>query len=100
MNRAQDFRLCRPHVPQEARLVFTHGFTSDPRSTAFFARIPAAIITEGFEVFVQLVIAAMTTEPWPSSYFLPLSVTATGDTGFACLEIIDGSACWNASFDF
>ena len=31
--------------------------------SAFFATNPAAIITEGFDVFVQLVIAAMTTVP-------------------------------------
>ena len=34
-----------------------------PRSTAFFASSPAATITDGFDVFVQLVIAAITTEP-------------------------------------
>jgi hypothetical protein len=31
--------------------------------TAFYARIPAASITSGFEVFVQDVMAAITTEP-------------------------------------
>ena len=46
-----------------ARLVFTHGCCVSPFSTAFFARRPAAIITPGFDVFVQLVIAAITTEP-------------------------------------
>ena len=46
-----------------ARLVFTHGFVRSPRSTAFFASRPAPIITLGFEVFVQLVMAAMTTDP-------------------------------------
>src|SRR5436309_8323986 len=46
-----------------ARLVFTHGFRDKPRSTAFFASKPAAIITLGFDVFVQLVMAAITTEP-------------------------------------
>jgi hypothetical protein len=46
-----------------ARLVFTHGFARSPRSTAFFASSPAPTITCGFDVFVQLVIAAMTTEP-------------------------------------
>src|SRR5439155_7116362 len=46
-----------------ANVVFTWGFTARPRSIAFFARSPAAIITDGFEVLVQLVIAAMTTEP-------------------------------------
>jgi hypothetical protein len=34
-----------------------------PRSTAFFASRPAPSISEGFDVFVQLVIAAITTEP-------------------------------------
>ena len=37
-----------------------------PRSTAFLASRPAAIITLGFDVFVQLVIAAITTEPCSS----------------------------------
>ena len=46
-----------------ARLVLTHGLVARPRSTAFLASRPAATITEGFEVLVQLVIAAMTTEP-------------------------------------
>ncbi len=46
-----------------ARLVFTHGLTCRPRSTAFFATNPAPIITLGFDVLVQLVIAAMTTAP-------------------------------------
>ena len=47
-----------------ARLVFTHGLELRPSSTAFFASRPAPIITCGFEVFVQLVIAAITTWPW------------------------------------
>jgi hypothetical protein len=34
-----------------------------PFSTAFRASNPAASITLGFDVFVQLVIAAITTEP-------------------------------------
>ena len=34
-----------------------------PRSTAFFATSPAASITLGFDVFVQLVMAAITTSP-------------------------------------
>ena len=46
-----------------ARLVFTHGCRFSPRSTAFFASSPAPIITLGFDVFVQLVIAAITTAP-------------------------------------
>src|SRR6266850_6090796 len=46
-----------------ARLLFTHGFRVRPFSTAFFATRPAPIITLGLDVFVQLVMAAMTTEP-------------------------------------
>ena len=61
-----------------ARLVLTHGGVRSPRSTAFFASSPAATITSGFEVFVQLVIAAITTEPFESSYESPLEATATG----------------------
>src|ERR1700684_2620455 len=43
--------------------VLTHGFTLNPFSTAFLASKPAAIITLGFEVLVQEVIAAITTSP-------------------------------------
>jgi hypothetical protein len=50
-----------------ASAVFTQGFTSRPSSTAFFARSPAPTITEGLEVFVQLVMEAMTTVPSPIS---------------------------------
>src|SRR5687768_12752441 len=46
-----------------ARLVLTHGCTFRPRFTAFLASSPAPIMTLGFDVFVQLVIAATTTEP-------------------------------------
>src|SRR4030095_3359497 len=46
-----------------ARLVFTHGCRLSPRSPALFAPSPAPIITLGFEVLVQLVIAAITTAP-------------------------------------
>ena len=38
---------------------------AEPRSTAFFASRPAAIITLGLLVFVQLVIAAIRTLPCP-----------------------------------
>ena len=43
--------------------VFTQAFVCSPFATAFLATRPAAIITAGFDVFVQLVIAAITTEP-------------------------------------
>jgi len=51
-----------------ARLVFTQGRVRSPFSTAFFATSPAPIITEGLEVFVQLVMAAITTVPSCRSY--------------------------------
>ena len=50
-------------VEPGASEVFTHGWRRSPRSTAFLARSPAPSITEGLEVLVQLVIAAITT--WP-----------------------------------
>src|SRR5436309_13706154 len=47
-----------------ARLVFTHGLLFSPRSAAFFAKMPAPSMTDGFDVLVQLVMAAITTEPF------------------------------------
>ena len=46
-----------------AREVLTQGLDFRPRAFAFFASRPAATITAGFEVFVQLVIAAINTAP-------------------------------------
>src|SRR5271168_525479 len=43
--------------------VLTHGCERRPRASALRARMPAPIITDGLDVFVQLVIAAITT--WP-----------------------------------
>jgi hypothetical protein len=43
--------------------VLTHGLTSRPRSTAFLASRPAPSMTDGFDVLVHDVIAAITT--WP-----------------------------------
>ena len=43
--------------------VFTQAGTVRPLSTAFFASNPAATSTDGFEVLVQLVMAAITTLP-------------------------------------
>ena len=50
-----------------ARLVLTHGCDSRPRSTALRASRPAATITDGLEVLVHDVMAAMTTAPWSIS---------------------------------
>jgi hypothetical protein len=41
--------------------VLTHGLTCRPRSTARLASRPAPSMTDGFEVFVHDVMAAMTT---------------------------------------
>src|SRR5215212_6667905 len=60
-----------------ARLVFTHGLRVRPRSTACLASSPAPTITTGFEVLVQLVIAAITTDPWSSEYSPPFARTST-----------------------
>src|ERR1700751_3848968 len=43
--------------------VLTHGLTVKPVWKAFRARIPAPTITDGFDVLVQLVMAAITTCP-------------------------------------
>ena len=40
-----------------------YGATVNPFSTAFFARRPAPIMTEGLLVLVQLVMAEITTDP-------------------------------------
>ena len=78
------------HVDVEpgARLVFTCGSTVSPFSTAFLASSPAPIITDGFEVLVQLVIEAITAEPclsvasWPSRLtFTPPLGSASGAPG-------------------
>src|SRR4051794_18200798 len=61
-----------------ARVVLTHGLRVSPRSTAFLATSAAPIITDGFDVLVQEVIAAITTAPWSSSKLDPSSnVTGT-----------------------
>ena len=55
-----------------AIVVFTNFGGLIPSMAAFLATSPAAIITEGFEVFVQLVMAAMRMLP---SEILPFDVS-------------------------
>ena len=57
-----------------------------PRSTAFLATSPAPIMTEGLEVLVQLVMAAMTTDPsWRLMSASPsLPETIGGASGSSC----------------
>src|SRR4029078_8558750 len=73
--------------------VFTQGRRVGPASTAFFASRPAPSITDGFEVFVQLVIAAITTAPWPSSNSCPSSVLTTACAGSASATAVAGPGC-------
>ena len=58
-----------------ASVVFTHGWLDRPRSTAFLATSAAATITDGLDVLVQDVIAAMATAPWSRSNSTPSAVT-------------------------
>ena len=51
-----------------ASVVLTHGLPVSPRSTAFLASSAAPTITDGFEVLVHDVIAAITTAPWSISH--------------------------------
>ncbi len=53
--------------------VLTQGLVSSPASHAFLATSPAPSMTDGFEVFVHDVIAAITTWPWSSSVSVPSS---------------------------
>jgi hypothetical protein len=73
--------------------VFTQGIRASPRSTAFFASRPAPSITDGFEVLVQLVIAAITTWPWSSSTVSPdSSSTLTASLVFSASATSPASA--------
>src|ERR687889_400744 len=68
-----------------ASVVFTHGLLVSPRSTALLASSAAPIITCGFEVLVQDVIAAITTWPWSISVSVPSSIVTGGGVGGQCL---------------
>ena len=61
-----------------ARLVLTVGATVRPRATALRASSPAPTITVGLEVLVQLVMAAMATDPVRMVVDAPSAVTVTG----------------------
>src|ERR671919_1662794 len=77
--------------------VFTQGFVASPRSTAFLASSPAATITCGLDVLVQLVMAAMATCPWSSSKDCPsAAVTGTRREGRSVLRTATGSG-WAGS---
>src|SRR5208283_264845 len=65
-----------------ASVVLTQGLLARFRSTAFLASSAAPTMTEGLDVFVQEVIAAITTLPWSTAVSVPSSrVTWTGFDG-------------------
>src|SRR5262245_7941567 len=65
-----------------ASVVLTHGLRVRPFSTALRASSAAPIMTCGFEVLVQEVIAAIATAPWSMVNVVPsASVTAVGFDG-------------------
>src|SRR5579875_1083626 len=76
--------------------VFTHGLRVSPRSTAFLASSAAPTMTEGLDVFVHEVIAAITTEPWSTEVSGPSSsVTRTGRDGRVPAPAATGSEAGN-----
>src|SRR6185436_12361740 len=69
---------CMTTLEPGASDVLTHGFDVSPFATALRASRPAPIITDGFDVLVHDVIAAITTWPWSSSVSVPsASVSGT-----------------------
>src|SRR5262249_51184411 len=74
-----------------ASVVLTHGLRASPRSTALRASSAAPSMTDGLDVLVHEVIAAITTAPWSSSTAVPSS----SDTGVG-LVIRPGAAADSA----
>src|SRR3954453_2651610 len=64
-----------------ASVVLTHGLRWRPFSTAFLASSAAPIITEGLEVLVHEVMAAIATAPWSTSQAVPSMVIGAGFDG-------------------
>src|SRR5690348_4885085 len=56
-----------------ASVVLTHGLRASPALTALRASRAAPTMTNGFDVFVHEVIAAITTEPWSTLVWVPSS---------------------------
>src|SRR5580704_6829146 len=80
--------------------VFTQGLERSPRATAFWASSPAASITCGLDVFVQLVIAAITTWPSATSTGSPskLAVATRSDVPELSSGAVDARVCLNPDF--
>ena len=80
--------------------VLTVGATVRPRATAFRASSPAPTITVGFEVFVQDVMAAMTTEPWPTSAALAIDLDRECGRPAPSAGPVCGKAAWKLAGRF
>src|SRR3954452_6371561 len=76
-SRPERFRYSVTTFDPGASDVFTHGWRCRPRARALRASRPAPSMTDGFDVFVHDVIAAITTWPWSSLNDAPSSVTST-----------------------
>src|SRR4249920_1161826 len=80
--------------------VLTQGLRVRPFSTAFFATSAAPIITDGLDVLVQDVMAAMATAPWSSTTCSPsANVTGVGVEMRPCApSAADGTSCmWSVA---
>ena len=86
-------------VEPNRRLVFTWDGTLRPFSTAFLAKRPAATITLGLLVLVQLVIAAMTTSPCLRWNFLPSQSIGTPSNPGSGLRVagVAGAAAFGST---
>ena len=71
-------------------MVLTHGFDFRPFLAALRASRPAASMTDGFDVFVHEVIAAIATAPWSSVNDVPVSPMVTG----VGLDAVFGAWLW------
>src|SRR5689334_21576756 len=79
-----------------ASVVFTQGLRSRPASTALRASSAAPTITDGLEVLVHEVMAAMTTEPWSTEVVVPSSrVTWAGLDARPAGSLLTGSEAGN-----
>ena len=78
----------------------THGFALRPFFAALRASRPAASMTDGFDVFVHEVIAAIATAPWSSVNFSP-SARVDRASGFDAVAgawlAVRGARAWLCS---
>ena len=75
-----------------ASVVLTHGLRVSPALTALRASSAAPTMTNGFDVLVHEVIAAITTEPWSTLVWVPSSsVTWAGLDGRSSAAAETGS---------